>query len=66
MLARVAVMATKRQLNADSSAVEKATILSEFVGYLTYYRHRDKYFDLQTQQWNKAMIDIANDKDCTA
>ena len=31
-----------------------------------YYHHRDKYFNLQMQQWNKATIDFANDKDCTA
>ena len=69
VLAHVTVMATKRQLNTDSSTVKKRRFCphcSELVGYSTYYRHRDKYFDLQTQLWNKATIDIANEKDCTA
>lgn len=25
---------------------------SEVVGYSTYYRHQNKYFDLKTQRWN--------------
>ena len=51
VLARVAVMATvttKRKLNTDSSPVKKRRFCphcSEFVGYSTHYRHRDKYFD---------------------
>ena len=69
ILVRVGVMATmttKRKLNTDSSPVKKRRFCphcSEFVGYSMYYRHCDKYFDLQTQQWNKATVNIANNKE---
>ena len=56
----MATVTTKRKLNTDSSPVKKRRFCppcSEFVGYSTYYRHRDKYFDLQTQQWKKATVD---------
>lgn len=64
----MATVTTKRRVDTDSSPVKKRHFCphcSEFVGYSTYYRHRDKYFDLQTQQWNKAMVvDIAiNEKE---
>ena len=54
----MATVTTKRKLNTDSSPVKKRRFCphcSEYVGYSTYYRHRDKYFDLQTQQWNKEL-----------
>ena len=64
----MATVTDKRHLEADSSPVKKRRFCphcSEVVGYSTYYRHRDKYFDLKTQQWtNPAEVVEEQETNC--